>query len=516
MLLETAARAVLDADKGSLSEQVEKTVKRPSRLPALKPSSTEPERETTAPVTRPEGLRFDNGFGGFSEDGREYVTYLKSGTAAKGTNGWTPAPWINVIANRTFGFLVSETGLGCSWAANSGENRLTPWRNDPVSDTPAEAVYLRDEETGAIWSPTPLPAGEDAPYLTRHGAGYSIFRHNSHGLRQRLRVFAARDAPVKVVQVRLENTCERSRRLTVTYFAEWVLGVNRDQAQQYVVSQYDSETTALLARNPSSPEFSERVGFAVASEEPHGLTADRTEFLGRKGAMSDPAALHRVGLSGRVEPGLDPCAAVQVHVDLGPGEGKEFHFLLGQGEDREASLALARTYRDPEKVAAEWEQATAFWDERLGVVTVDTPDEAMDLLLNRWLLYQALACRIWGRTALYQSSGAYGFRDQLQDVMSLLHTAPEIAREHLLRAARHQFEEGDVLHWWNPPSGHGIRSRVTDDLLWLPYATAEYVEATGDEGVLGEEEPFRKAEPLEDDEDERYGLFELTEEKATL
>jgi cyclic beta-1,2-glucan synthetase len=461
-------------------------------------------------------LQFDNGFGGFSADGREYVLYLEAGSKGEKTDDWTPAPWINVVANPSFGFLVSDTGLGYTWAANSGENRLTPWRNDPVSDPPAEIVYLRDEETGEIWSPTPLPAGEDAPYLIRHGAGYSTFEHHGHGLKQRLRVFAAADDPVKVIQLRLENTWDRGRRLTATFFAEWVLGINRDKAQQYVVSGYDPETTALLAQNTYSPEFSERVAFVAASEEPHGLTADRTEFLGRKGEMSHPAALDRVGLASGVGPGLDPCAAVQVHIELEPGETKEVFFLLGQGKDREEALELAREYRDREKVAAAWEEAGARWDDVLGTVTVDTPDPAMDLLLNRWLLYQALSCRVWGRSALYQSSGAFGFRDQLQDVMSLLHAAPELAREHILRSARHQFEEGDVLHWWHPPSGRGVRTRISDDLLWLPYVTAEYVETTGDEGILDEEVVFRKGKPLDAEEEERYGHYEVTEEKFTL
>jgi len=516
VLLQTAARAVLDADEGSLADQLTGILDRPTRLPALRPSGAEGVRERIPPLSRPQDLQFDNGFGGFSADGREYVTYLESGSKGQKYEHWTPAPWINVVANPSFGFLVSNTGLGYSWAANSGENRLTPWWNDPVSDPPAEVVYLRDEETGDIWSSTPLPAGEDAPYLARHGAGYSVFDHHSHGLKQRLRVFAVPDAPVKVIQLRLENVWDRTRRLTATFFADWVLGINRDAAQQYVVSQYDPETTALWVQNTYSPEFSERVAFVAASEEPHSLTADRTEFLGRKGEMSHPAALDRVGLASRVGPGLDPCAAVQVHIELEPGESKEIFFLLGQDTGREESLELVRRYQNREKVAAAWEETKARWNRFLDTVRVDTPDLAMDLLLNRWLLYQALSCRVWGRSALYQSSGAFGFRDQLQDVMSLLHAAPELARQHILRSARHQFEEGDVLHWWHPPSGRGVRTRISDDLLWLPYVVAEYVEATGDDEILGEEVPFRKGELLDADEEERYGHYALTEKTATL
>ena len=522
VLLETAARAVLDAGEGSLHEQLEGLLQRPSRLPALQPSGGAEEPEPTPAVKRPDDLQFDNGFGGFSHDGREYVVYLDSGAQSRDGDTRTPAPWINVISNRGFGCLVSETGLGYTWAVNSGENRLTPWGNDPVSNQPPEALYLRDEETGAVWTSTPLPAGDDAPFLIRHGAGYSVFEHNSHGLKQRLQVFVAPEAPVKVIRLRLENTWDRVRRLTATFFAQWVLGVHRDQSQQYVISQYDPETSALLARNTYNPAFGEREGseaavaFLASSEEPHSLTADRAEFLGRRGKMRHPAALDRVGLGSGVEPGLDPAAAMQLHVELDPGEAKEIFFLLGQGESRSKATDVIKAYRDGEEVAAAWDRLQDRWDGLLGTVSVDTPDPAMDLMLNRWLLYQALSCRVWGRSALYQSSGAFGFRDQLQDVMSLLHAAPEVAREHILRAARHQFEAGDVLHWWHPPSGRGVRTRISDDLLWLPFVVAEYVETTGDDGILDQELPFRRGEPLDVDEEERYGRYDLTEEKATL
>ena len=517
VLLETAARAVLDGDKGSLADQLGGLRRRPRRLPPFVPTGIEGKREPTPPLPRPDNLQFDNGLGGFSADGREYVVYLEPGQ-------WTPAPWINVIANPDLGFLVSEAGSGYTWAGNSGENRLTPWGNDPVSDPPGEAIYLRDEETAEVWSPTPLPAGEGAPYLIRHGAGYSIFEHHSHGLKQRLRLFAAPDAPVKVVHLRLENTWERHRRITATFYAEWVLGTHRDAEQQYIVPEYDAETTALLARNAYNEEFGQRVALVVASQEPHGLTADRTEFLGREGSLRHPAALNRIGLDSRVEPGLDPCAAVQIHIELTPGEEKEFFFLLGQGENRDHALQLVQQYRDAEQVEAAWEAATGFWDELLGTVTVETPEPALDLLLNRWLLYQALSCRLWARSALYQSSGAFGFRDQLQDVLSLLHAAPELAREHILRAARHQFEAGDVLHWWHPPSGRGVhpeqsrgvRTRITDDLLWLPFVTAHYVATTGDEAILTEKVPFVKGAPLEPEEKERYGHYETTAQEYTL
>jgi cyclic beta-1,2-glucan synthetase len=509
-LLLSAARVVLDGAKGSLTDQLAALEDRPVRLPALQP--TYPgvrEAEPTPALEASRNLRFGNGYGGFSPDGREYVIDLVPGQ-------WTPAPWINVIANPGFGFLVSEAGLGCTWAGNSQENRLTPWRNDPVSDEPAEAIYLRDEQTGAVWSPTPLPARVRAPYEIRHGAGYSTFEHNSHGLRQRVRVFAVRDDPVKVIQLRLENTWSQGRRVTATYYAEWVLGTFRDATQQFVIPQFDGESEVLLARNPYNSEFSEGVAFAAAGQRLHGMTGDRSEFLGKLGSMRSPAALERIGLEGRVEPGLDPCAALQVHLDLGPGETAEIHFLLGQGTGREHALALAQRYREPVAVEAAWGEMRQYWDQLLETVVVDTPDDAMNLVLNRWLLYQALACRVWGRSALYQSSGAYGFRDQLQDVMALVHAAPALVREQILRSAEHQFEAGDVLHWWHPPSGRGVRTRISDDLLWLPLVTAHYVQSTGDHSILDEELPFLQAEPLKPGEEDRYGQYSTTETSYPL
>ena len=412
--------------------------------------------------------------------------------------------------------MVTEAGSQCTWAGNSGENRLTPWSNDPVRDPTGEAVYLRDEETGEVWSPTPGPAGDGQPYRVRHGAGYTLFEHHSHGLRQELTLYASPDDPVKIIRLRLTNTLDHTRRITATQYVEWVLGTLRATNTPYIIPEYDPDLACLLARNPYSPDFAERVAFLTASAAPHGFTADRTEFLGRHGRYDAPAALRRMGLESRITPGEDPCAAIQLHLDLPPGTAQEIHFALGQGQDREQALALAARYRQAEGAGAAWRRTAEFWDDLLGAVQVRTPEPSLDLMLNRWLLYQALSCRIWGRSGFYQSSGAFGFRDQLQDVMAALPVAPDIARAQLLNAARHQFEEGDVLHWWHPPLGRGVRTRISDDLLWLPYVTARYVAATGDTGVLAETVPFRHGDPLQENEAERYGQFELTSKAFTL
>ena len=536
ILLETVAGVILDESKGSLAEHAGRLIIQPTRLPAFTPSispsspgtrATSPrpamnlrdiagtatssprDPEPTLPIPVPNDLLMPNGLGGFSRDGREYIILLEPGQH-------TPRPWVNVIANPEFGFLVSEAGSGCTWAQNSGENRLTPWRNDPVTDQTGEALYLRDEEIGLVWSPTPMPAGAPTRHVIRHGAGYSIFESQSHGLNQTLRLFAAPDAPVKIAHLRLKNLWDRPRRVTVTYYAEWVLGTTRDTYQAHIMPEFDPDRHALLAINLYNSEFAERMAFLAASKKPHGVTADRTEFLGHLGSLQAPAALGRIGLASAVNAGLDPCAAIQLHVDLAAGSTEEVFFLIGEGANREQSLELIAQIQVPGQVEATWHAVQQHWDDILNVINVKTPDPTMDLILNRWLLYQTISCRLWGRTALYQSSGAFGFRDQLQDVMALLHTRPDLVRAHLLETARHQFGAGDVLHWWHPPSGRGVRTRISDDLLWLPYVTAEYVTSTGDVSILNEKIPFLNASLLKPEETERYAQFEATAESYSL
>ncbi|MEI7849824.1 MAG: hypothetical protein WCK35_28785, partial [Chloroflexota bacterium] len=484
--------------------------RRPVRLPHFIAVREPISGSFTAPeIERPGNLLFDNGLGGFSSNGYEYVIYLKA-------SQWTPAPWINVIANPDFGFIVSNNGLGCTWSQNSGENRLTPWHNDPVCDTPSEAIYLRDEDTGQVWSPTPLPSRDDSPYLIRHGAGYSIFEHASHGLIQTLRVFAVVDKPVKIIQLKLENKTPLTRRINITYYAEWVLGNSRDTTAQYIIPEFDSRHFVLLARNPYNEEFSKNVAFLASTRELNWVTSDRCEFLGIQGNYTHPAALERVGLTASVQAGTDPCAALQTLLWLAPGESKEVTYLLGEGSDREEAEKLITHYQEVANIQSSWEAVGPFWDKILNVIKVETPEPAMNILLNRWLLYEAISCRLWGRTALYQSSGAFGFRDQLQDVLAALHCRPELARTQILNAAQRQFKSGDVLHWWHPPSGRGIRTRISDNLLWLPYCVAQYVHSTGDTGVLKEIIPFLNGEPLKSDEDERYGHYFSSGEVGTL
>ena len=510
LLVEVSASAILDDERGSLHEQLLQHEVRPRPLPRLEPVRR-PTRPDPAPVLeRPNDLLFDNGLGGFSPDGREYVIHLAPGQT-------TPAPWSNVLANDHFGSLVTETGGGYSWAGNSGEFRLTPWSNDPVLDSAGESLYLRDEETTEVWSPMQQgPSGSKTTRQVRHGAGYTEWRQNGRGLECALRSFVPPDDPVKIITLHLRNHEDRPRRITATYYARMLLGRVHERGVSHVVVKYDAPTRSLYAHNTWNTDFADQVAFLTSEREPHGLTANRREFLGRDGDAGAPAALGRVGLSGTVGPCVDPCVVIQIHLDIEPGAEIRTHFALGVGRNAIHATELAQRWQKPDHVVDASVRLTDHWNALLSAVTIKTPELAMDLLVNRWALYQTLTSRILARTGFYQSSGAFGFRDQLQDVLALLHCDSSRTRAHLLECASRQFEEGDVLHWWHPPMGRGVRTRCSDDLLWLPYATARYVEATGDRAVLDEEISFLSAPTLGEDEQERYDLFGHGDTRASL
>jgi cyclic beta-1,2-glucan synthetase len=533
LLLQAAARVVLIGSRGSLAGQVdrfERTATLPDRLtPSERRADRERGRERA--LRPPADLLFPNGLGGFTSDGREYVitierrawgpmpSQLPGAAAPRGAPEslqLPPAPWINVIANPNCGFLISESGAGYTWAGNSQANRLTPWHNDPVSDTPGEVIYLRDDDTGEFWTPTPAPVPPEATTVVRHGQGYTYFDQQSHGLSQELLLFVPPDDPIKLCRLRIRNLGTRERRLSTIYYVEWVLGMVRDQAALNVVPSVDPETGAQLARNAFNTDFAQQIGFADVSLRPCTCTADRTEFLGRNGSVAAPAALGRVELSGKIEPTLDPCAAMMAPFVIGPGEDIEIVFFLGAAARQEDVRRLLRRYRDPLEVEKAFKEACRRWERTLTTVQVRTPNPALDLLLNRWLLYQVLSCRLWARSAFYQSGGAYGFRDQLQDVMALVHGAPQEERAQILRAAARQFVEGDVQHWWHPPSGRGTRTHFSDDLLWLPLVACHYVNTTGDTGILDEKAPFLKGPVLAPDQEEAYFAPAISEETATL
>jgi cyclic beta-1,2-glucan synthetase len=509
-LLQAVARVELIAHRGSIADQLERLPKPAPRnwLAARQPPSMPVWPLPEAPVGD-DGLEFFNGLGGFDRNGREYLITLERDQT-------TPAPWINVIANPAFGFQVSEHGSGYTWAENSRENQLTPWSNDPVADPGGEALYIRDEESHQLWSPTAQPIRDDGVYRAAHGFGYSRFNHSAHGIHTQLLQYVPLDDSLKISRLTLRNLSGRPRQLSVTAYVEWVLGTSRGTNGPFIQTEIDAASGMLLAHNPWSIAFPGRVAFADLGGRQSAWTADRREFLGRHGGPAAPRALlGRAPLSAACGAGLDPCAALQCVVELAPGESVEVLVLLGQAVSTDAAREMVMRYRerDLDEVLA---AVKRHWDEVLGAVQVRTPDRALDILLNGWLLYQTLACRIWARSAFYQASGAYGFRDQLQDCMALAFAHPAQTRSHLLRAAARQFVEGDVQHWWLPHSGQGVRTRISDDRVWLAFACATYVTSSGDAGVLDESVPFIEGRQLLPSESDAFFQPMPADESASL
>jgi cyclic beta-1,2-glucan synthetase len=508
-LLYAVARIVLVSRRGTLFEQVSRLEQ--ARLPVLfsPPHPPAPMVVAALPRSRPQ-LEFFNGLGGFAERGREYVTLLDQGHC-------TPAPWLNVIANPTFGFQVSTDGSGFTWAQNSQQNRITPWSNDPTGDPTGEAIFLRDDDSGDVWSPTIAPIRvENGSYTIRHGQGYSRFEHESHGIAADLLQFVPVDDPVKISVLKITNNSRRARNISLTAYVEWVLGTVREASAPFIVTAIDAETGAMFARNPVSNESGGRVSFLDLDGRQSSWTGDRAEFIGRNSTLGRPTGLLRgTSLSNRTGAALDPCGALQTTFRLQPGGAIDIVVLLGQAETASAAQALVAKYRTAD-LNAVFDRVAKFWDDRLGKVQIKTPDRALDILFNRWLGYQTLACRVWARSGFYQSSGAYGFRDQLQDSTSLTIVSPETARSHLLRAASRQFVEGDVQHWWLPETGRGVRTRVSDDRIWLPFVAAHYVESTGDRKCLDELVPFLEGQSLREGEREVFFQPAVSDVRASL
>lgn len=499
LMIQSAARLTVSDSGGSLEEQVYRRKARanlPGKLFSRHGLNQIEERPEQAPR---EKLLFANPHGGFSQDGKEYVIRL-------GTHAATPAPWINVLANKNFGCIISERGSSYTWKENAHEFRITPWFNDPVCDISGEALYIRDDDSGSFWSPTPGPAGSRGEYTVRHGFGYSIFEHLFQGIESRLWVYVAQTAPVKFYRLNLKNKSGRRRSLSVTGYVEWVLGDLRTKHALHISTESDRLTGALFARNPYIMDFPGRVAFFDVDVPNRTITGDRLEFLGRNRSLANPAAMERTNLSGRTGPGFDPCGAIQTPIELDSGKERELVFILGGANDAAEAQRLINQFSDVRKARTELDKIKLYWEETLGRIQINTPSQSTNLLANGWLMYQIMSSRFFARSGFYQSGGAFGFRDQLQDCMAMVYAAPELVREHLLRSAAHQFPEGDVMHWWHPPTDRGVRTRCSDDYLWLPAAVERYVRITGDFSVLLEMVGYLEGRPLNPGEESYYDL----------
>ncbi|HLU07733.1 MAG TPA: glycosyl hydrolase family 65 protein, partial [Woeseiaceae bacterium] len=496
-----SSQILLDLRLADWYQQLASQQRQQPMIPAFLPQPGSPvRRDPVPPVERPADLLLDNGLGGVSRTSSEYVLYLSKGEA-------TPAPWCNILANPEFGTLISESGSACTWYRNSSEYSLTTWSNDAVLDRPGEALYIRDEETGLFWSPLAGPARDDEPYLARHGIGHSCFEHSSEGLYQSTEMYVDPEEPVKFVRLHLQNLWPRARRLTITYAAEWRLGNSGVAAGLHLVPEWDGDRSTFFVRNAFSSSYPETQAFLTSNLPAHGITFDGDEFLGSSRSWAAPAGLRAIGLSGRVGPCALPLAAYQVHVSLAEAESVDLHFALGAGATAEDARALSENARKDVQARASSDRQEKAWSNLLSCQAVNTPDAALDAMLNHWLPYQVISSRLNGRLGFYQASGGLGFRDQLQDVMAMLHFKPAQTAEHILKAAAVQFSEGDVLHWWHEEPLRGVRTRCSDDLLWLPYVVSQYVEVTRDFALLERQAPFLAGLPLAEAEHERYAEF---------
>ncbi len=509
LLLQAVSRIVLSDRAGTLSQQLDRQVLPEWQSQPLRPTrKPEPPTHQTGTLPRRD-LMFFNGWGGFTTDGCEYVVALEPGMA-------TPAPWVNVLANPRFGTVVSESGAAYTWFQNAHEFRLTPWYNDAVTDVSGECFYLRDEETGVFWSPMPGPSRGRTAYVSRHGLGYSAFEHIEEGLSTETLVYVAPEEPLKFISVNIRNLSNRTRRISLTGYVEWVLGESRQRNALHVVTRLDPLTGAVFASNAYNMDFGGTMAFLHCSHPQRTITGRRTEFLGRNGSPAAPQAMDCKELSNRVGSGVDPCAAIQAYVEIPSGEQEQIVFVLGAADNEHQARSLLAQHGGVDGARRVLEEVWEFWKRNLGGVYVETPDASVNLLVNHWLLYQTMACRLWGRSGFYQSGGAYGFRDQLQDSLALVHECPWNTRQQLILSASRQFQNGDVQHWWHPPMGRGVRTRISDDYLWLPYAVCRYVAVTGDTGILDEQSAFLEAPPLEPGEESRYGLPRVSDRFATL
>lgn len=435
-----------------------------------------------------------NGFGRFTDDGKEYEIIL-SGELRP------PTPWINVIASKKFGFTISESGAGLTWSINSRENKITPWSNDPVSDTTSEAIYIRDESTEKVITPTSMGRRDKGDYIVRHGYGYTKFFHREDEIQQKLIVTTPGDDAVKLWNLTLKNTSDYVKHLSLYYYVEWVFGFNRELTNPYIITAYESEGEYLFAKSIYNYYFRNHYGYIFSSENIEEYTGDRREFLGRKGSVQSPGGIFKP-LSNNTGEAFDSCGVIKISVMLKPGESKEMIFGLGQSTDFEEIGKIVRKYRDITRFNEELERTRKYWEQTLGKIQVRTSDRAMDIMVNGWLIYQTISCRINARAAFYQCGGAYGFRDQLQDVLAIMNSNPKTVKSQILTSCSRQFEEGDVQHWWHPPTGSGVRTRITDDLLWLPYVTYAYVINTGDYSVLRERITYLQGQPLRENQHE--------------
>lgn len=502
------SKIVLDSSLGSVEDQInmssrygieslqKNTISTP-RYPA------EPNLPSTIKATT--DLTFYNGIGGFTAEGKEYQMTIEP-------NRGTPLPWSNIIANKHFGTLVTESGLGYTWAQNSQLNKITPWSNDFVTDDQGEVIYLKNIKSKKYWSATPLPC-KNSSFQVSHTQGYSTYSSTYEGISHTLTVFVAVDSPVKILKLEISNDQSTNVDLEISYFVDWVLGENKQKTGADLDVSFNAKNSCIYAINPYQTSVKPGVAFMAVNQDVLAAAGDKRTFFGRNRQKSNPIWVTQRNHKTRgFNMGTDPCGVLTSSITVPPNSKVSMVYILGEGANKDYADELINKFSDLTTVNKELKKVIELWEQKLSTIKVETPDTKFNYLFNNWLLYQVISCRLWGRTAFYQAGGAFGFRDQLQDVMSLIYADPKVVKDQLILACKHQFEEGDVQHWWHAYTGAGVRTKISDDLLWLPYVTNYYIERTGDMSILNETTPFLVYRTLEEHEEDLYVIPEKTEE----
>jgi len=498
-LLQLVSSMIFDAHRGGIEEQIdelEDDIK--GELPnyVLEKEKRELYKEYNNDLLALPELKYFNELGGFLENGKEYIIKLNKETK-------TPMPWSNILVNKQFGTLVTAAGGGYTWNKNSRENRLTTWYNETIEDIPAEVIYIKDKEEKTSWSITLNPKSNSQDYIAKFGFGYSEFINSNLGISTNLNIFVPQNDDVKINKLNIKNNMSYKRSLKIVYYLNLSLGMDIAKHAEYINIEKDETFNLIYLKNIFKNEFKDEFAYVSCSEKISGYTGSKEEFFGL-GDISNPQGLNLINFSNQNSIGQSNIIAIEIDTEIDANESKDISIILGSTTSKEVAKDVAYKYYKISNCNKELENTKEFWNEHLNVLQVKTPVESTNILLNAWLLYQVISSRLWGRTGYYQSGGAFGFRDQLQDVLGIIYVLPEQVRAQIIEHAKHQFYEGDVEHWWHKESKKGIRTRFSDDLLWLAYVVEEYIRITDDTDILKEEVSYLDGDKLLDNEDEKY------------
>ncbi len=513
-LLEFLAQIIIDSDKGGLKnniKEVEENYLEKQENVAQEVASLllpEEDKEDIDILKNQEDLKYYNEYGAFSADGKEYWMRMNQ-------ENRLPTVWSHILANEKFGTVVTESMGGYSWYKNCRLNRVSSWCNKPSQDIPSEVIYLKEEESKKTWSLGLNPMPDDRNYNVIYGFGYCKYLHKSNGIEQELEVFVPKEDACKVSLLTLRNTMPNRKKLKLYYYMKPVIGEDEIKSNGYIDLKFDANSNLLQAKNLYREDLENTRVYLSSSQRIKSYTGDKNFFLG-DGGISNPEGIKKVSLNNENSLGKKPCMAYEIEIELESFEEKQISIILGAEEEEMDCKNIAYKYQKVANCKQELNLVKKDWKEFLGKLQVYTPLESTNILLNGWVVYQIINSRLIGKTGYYQSGGAYGFRDQLQDTIGLKYLEPEMIKRQIIRHSKHQFIEGDVEHWWHEENQRGIRTRFSDDLLWLAYLVIEYINFTGDKSILDIKTPYLEGEPLQEGQDERYEKYLPSKQEGTI